>query len=97
MERDEWKQRYLDLVEEGKLKEHEHEIQVALIGVWRDLKGGCPHYHNSTEGVARCDANEMRPCIFETDHKPCALFGKIIAEWEVEYEIADKADALRGS
>lgn len=98
MERDEWEQRFLDLVEEGKLREHEHATQLHLLGVWNG-GWGCPHYHNrKTEGIGGCEVRGMRLCILESDHKkPCATFGKIIEEMKEEYETADKADALRGS
>lgn len=41
--------------------------QLALIKVWRSSVDGCPHYHGEPEGVAKCDANEMRSCIYETE------------------------------
>lgn len=97
MERDEWEQRYLDLVEEGKLRKNEHATQLRLLGVW-DGGWGCPHYHNGkAEGIGSCEAREMRSCILETDHTPCLIFGKIIEQMKEEYETADKANALRGS
>lgn len=85
--RAEFEQRNLDLVEEGKLKEHEHATQLHLLGVW-DGGWGCPHYHNrKAEDIGGCETREMRPCILETDHAPCLIFGKIIEEMKEEYEI----------
>lgn len=53
-------------------------VQASLWGVWRIKRDGCPHRHGSVEGVDRCDANEMRVCVYETGNGPCDLFLEII-------------------
>lgn len=62
-------------------------IQASLNGVWRDAVGGCPHYHGQRDSVGVCDANEMRPCVYETGDGPCETFLEILEEWRIEAEI----------
>ena len=61
-------------------------VQAHLRGVWtRPL--GCPHIHLGD--IDKCDANEMRPCVFETDHDhpTCDIFREVLEEWRKEFEI----------
>jgi len=58
-------------------------VQTHLNGVWRDKKDGCPHIHLGD--IDCCDANEMRPCVYETgDGRPCEIFKEILEEWRRE-------------
>ena len=80
MDRTEWEQKNFDIVEEDRLKKQD-AIQACLNGMWRERLDGCPHRHEVRDSVDICDANEMRPCIYETGDGPCELFQKIIKEW----------------
>lgn len=68
-------------------------VQAHLNGVWtRPL--GCPHFHPGD--IDKCDANEMRPCVYETDSHPfCDIFHQILEEWRVEYEICPECGQVR--
>ena len=85
--REEWEQNHLDLVEERKL------VQASLNGVWRSKTDGCPHLHRR-EDIDRCDANEMRPCVYETGDE-CELFQEILEEWRLEQEICPECGQER--
>jgi len=74
MNREEWEQKHLDLVEERKL------VQASLNGVWRKKLDGCPHLHKR-EDIGRCDARKMCPCVYETGDT-CELFQEILEEWQ---------------
>jgi len=56
-------------------------VQASLNGVWRSNTNGCPHIHKGE--IDRCDANEMRICVYETGDK-CELFQEILEEWRKE-------------
>ena len=59
--------------------------QTAML--WREKLNGCPHYHAYPEGVGVCDANEMRPCVYETDPgASCEILQEILKEWQEEYD-----------
>jgi len=74
-----------DQVEEALLQAHD-AVQATLNGMWQELLGGCPHRHGVRDSVDICDANEMRPCIYETGDGSCELFQEIIVEWREELE-----------
>lgn len=69
-----------DPVEEGLLRKHDADLN----GVWTKTLDGCPHIHKYPEGVNRCDANKMTPCVYETGDGPCELFQEILEEWRKE-------------
>jgi len=73
-----------DQVEEALLRKH--DVQASLRGMYREALDGCPHRHGVRNSVDACDANEMRPCIYETSDGPCELFQEIIAGWREELE-----------
>ena len=56
-------------------------IQTNLPGIWRRRADGCPHLHGGD--IDRCDANEMRSCLYETN-ETCETFQEILREWEKE-------------
>ena len=60
-------------------------VQANLKGVWRNRSDGCPHLHRQREGCDTCDANENRPCVYETGDR-CELFQEILEEWRMELE-----------
>ena len=74
-----------DQVEEALLKKHD-AVQASLRGMYKEALGGCPHRHGVRDSVDVCDANEMRPCVYETGDGPCEIFQGIIAEWREELE-----------
>lgn len=74
-----------DQVEEALLRKHD-AVQASLNGMWRELLDGCPHRHGVKDSVDVCDANEMRPCVYETGDGPCELFQEILKEWAEELE-----------
>lgn len=60
------------------------EVQSRFRGIWTEYLG-CPHYHGIQDSVAVCDANEMRPCIYEIYHADgCEVFREILKEWKEE-------------
>jgi len=70
-------------------------VQAHLAGVWTNKLDGCPHYH-PREDIGRCDQDEMRPCIYETNPDPfCDVLQEIIEEWRIEYEICDECLQVR--
>jgi len=75
-----------DLLTEG--------VQVHLPGMWISRYDGCPHLRHQTEGPDSCDANEMRPCLYEMA-MACELFQEIIEEWRQE-GIPDELNPCRG-
>lgn len=92
--RADWEQRNLDLVEEAKLSQHD-AVQASLNGMWRETLGGCPHKHGVMDSIDVCDANEMRPCVYETGDGPCELFQQILEEWRIELEICPECGQER--
>ena len=70
-------------------------VQTSLNGVWRDRLNGCPHLHCRADDVDRCDANEMRPCVYETDSGPCETWEEILEEWTRELEVCTECGQER--
>ena len=84
-----------DQVEEALLQAHD-AVQASLRGMYRGIVGGCPHKHGVRDSVDTCDANEMRPCIYETGDGPCELFQEIIEEWRKELDPSPIAGVREG-
>ena len=84
----------VDLVEEAKLRKLD-TVQASLNGMWRSTLGGCPHRHGVRDSVDVCDANEMRPCIYEVREGSCELFQQILEEWMRELEICGECGQVR--
>ena len=72
-------------------------VQASLNGMWRGVLESCPHRRGVRDSVDACDANKMRPCIYETDKNPipCELFQQIIEEWRIELEICPECGQVR--
>ena len=75
-----------DPIEEALLRKYD-AVQAHLNGIWTKSLDGCPHLHKRMDDLNRCDANEMRPCIYETEDGPCELFQEILEEWAKELSI----------
>jgi len=70
--------------EVAEINEQIKAVQASLNGI---LQGdGCPHRHGMSEGPDRCDANEMRVCVYETGNT-CELFQEVLEEWRIQYSI----------
>jgi len=73
----------------------QHEaVQASLNGLWRSATDGCPHLHKR-EDIDRCDAREMRPCVYQTSDGPCEIFEEILEEWRRELEICPECGEVR--
>ncbi len=72
-------------------------VQASLNGVWRKTTDGCPHRHGCKDWVDLCDANEMRPCVYETAEaiNGCELFRQILDEWRIEFGICPECFQVR--
>ena len=69
-------------------------VQTHLLGFWRDTTSGCPHLHKRPD-IDGCDANEMRPCVYEIGDGPCQIFQEILEEWRIEFEICPECCQVR--
>ena len=83
-----------DQVEEALLRKHD-AVQASLRGMYKEALGGCPHRHGVRDSVDACDANEMRPCVYETGDGPCEVFQEILEEWRVEFAICPECGQER--
>lgn len=76
MDRTEWEQRNLDLVEEDKLKKHD-AVQANFHGMWRDLLGGCPHLHKPRPHYRAKNSITTCPYQLRENHKWERIQGRL--------------------
>lgn len=81
--RETWGTLHSDMHEERKLEELDRQLRFR--GLWDRSYKGCPHQIGKQDSVSVCEADEMRPCIYELSNDGgCKLFKEILEEWREE-------------
>lgn len=67
-----------------------HQARLRGVRVNPFWQEGCPHAYGMPDSVNRCDANEGRPCVYETHEKSrgCEIFRQVLRE--ASEEMADQ-------